>query len=104
MKACCVYSTSGATPMGVMETLNIDMELTQPATKRQKTASGSSSRIRFDGMELHNKSNPAPKATRRSTRTTKANSKKEVGELFGQLVKEFQAMSRTCEEIVEAME
>jgi len=90
--------------MGVMETLDIDTEPAQPATKHQKTASGSSSRVRFDGVELHDKSNPAPKATRRSTRTTKANSKKEVGELFGQLAKEFQAMSRTCEEIAEAME
>lgn len=87
-----------------MDPIDVDTETAPPAAKRQKTASGSSSRVRFDGVEVNNKSNPAPKATRRSTRAAKANSKSDVGELFGQLAKEFQAMSKTCEKIAEAMD
>jgi hypothetical protein len=90
--------------MGMMDTLDIDAEAAQPVPKLQKTASASSSRIRFDGVELHDKSNPTPKTTRRSTRSTKANSKKDVGELFGQLAKEYQAISKICEEISDAID
>jgi hypothetical protein len=94
-----------------MDVLDIDAEPAQPPAKRQKTGVASSSRVQFDGVELHNQSNPTPKATRRLTRSAKANSKKDVGQLFGKLSKEFQlmsktyeGMSKTCEDIAEAFE
>jgi hypothetical protein len=88
-----------------MDVLDVDAEPAQPPPKRLKTAGSSSSRgIRFDGVELYEQSNPTPKPTRRSTRSAKANSKKDVGQLFGQLAKEFQVISKTCEEIAEAMD
>jgi mevalonate pyrophosphate decarboxylase len=82
--------------------MEVDMEPQQVA-KRQKNASGSSSRVRFDGVELADKSSNTPKATRRSARSSKANSKKDVGELFSQLAREYQAISKTCEEIADAV-
>lgn len=88
----------------MMDIFDVDAQPPQPPSKRQKTASGSSSRVRFDAVEIQERPNPAPKATRRSTRSAKVNSKKEAGELFGQLAKEFQAISKTCEKLSEALE
>ena len=87
-----------------MDILDVDAQPTQPPLKHQKTASGSSSRVRFDAVEIREKSNPTPKAIRRSTRSAKGNSKKDARELFGQLAKEFQAISKTCEKLSEALE
>jgi len=99
-----VDSTASANPIGMMDILNVDVQPAQPPAKRQKTTSDSSSHVRFDAVEIQEKSNPTPKATRWATRSTKVNSKKEAGELFGQLAKEFQAISKTCEKISEALE
>ena len=88
-----------------MDVLDVDTEPAQPPPKHLKTAGSSSSRgVRFDGGELYEQSNLTPKPTRRSTQSAKANSKKDVGQLFGQLAKEFQVILKTCEEIVEAMD
>ena len=73
----------------------LEMDPSVYPSKRGKTASGSS--VQFDGVVL-------PKGTRRSTRSTKANSKKEVNELFKRLGQEFSAISKTCAEIAEAFE
>jgi hypothetical protein len=45
-----------------------------------------------------------PKATRKSTRATKANSKKNANELFVHLGQEFAAVAKTCEELAEVFD
>jgi hypothetical protein len=98
------YSTTSANPIGLMDVVDVDMEPSQPVGKRLKSAASSSSRVRFDGVEVQGKSTPPPKSIRRSARSAKANSKKDVGELFGQLAKEYQAISKTCQEIADNIE
>jgi hypothetical protein len=56
---------------------------------------------RFDGVVLT--PNP-PQASRYSTRAAKVNSKKDVSELFQRLGQEFQAVTKTLEEIAGALE
>jgi len=91
-----VYLTTDANPTGIIEPID-DADATQPRGKRVKTTSASSSNIRFDGVAI-------PKATRKSTRATKANSKKDVNELFARLTKEFATVSKTCKEISETVD
>ena len=94
------YSTTDASAIGSIEsTAGFDLDPPQPAGKHQKSASGSSSQVRFDGVAV-----PLARATRRSVRTTKANSKKDIHELFKRLGQEFGAVAKTCEEIAEAFE
>ena len=89
------YSTTDANPIGVIEPINdADTDPVQPAGKRAKTASASTSHVRFDGVAV-------PKATRKSTRVPKASSKKE---LFARLGKEFASISKTCEELSETLD
>jgi len=76
---------------------NAVVEITQPSGKRVKTASGSSSQVRFEGITI-------PKGTRKSARTTKANSKKDASELLARLGREFGAIAKTCEELSESMD
>jgi hypothetical protein len=92
------YSTTDANPIGILEPVDdADADSTQPVGKRAKTASAGTSRVRFDGVAI-------PKATRKSTRTTKANSKKDANELFARLGQEFAAVAKTCEELAEAFD
>ena len=94
------YSTTDASAIGSIEsTAGFDLDPPQPAGKRQKLAAGSSSQVRFDGVAV-----PPARVTRRSARTTKANSKKEIHELFEWLGQEFGVVTKTCEEIAEAFE
>lgn len=86
------YSTTDANPIGVLEPLeDADADAAQPAGKRAKTATASSSRVRFDGVAI-------PKPTRKSTRATKTISKKE---LFARLSQEYATISKTYEELSE---
>jgi hypothetical protein len=87
-----------------MDVVDVNMEPAQPVRKQLKSASASSSHICFDGVEVQGKSTSPPKATRKSARSAKANSKKDVGELFTQLSKEFQAISKMCEEIADMID
>ena len=96
-----VFSTTDARPIGQMESIDV---FTQGSSKRQKLASGGSSHVRFDGVLLNKPPHPAPRATRKSTRAAKANSKKGIRELFERLGEEFQAVAKTCEEISEALD
>ena len=94
------YLSVDANPIGILEPIDVDVDtFPQPVRKRAKPASGSSSNPRFDGVVL-------TKPTRKSTRTAKANSKKEAGvsELFRRLVQEHGAIARTYEEIADAMD
>jgi len=92
------YSTTDANPIGVIKPIDdADADAAQPLSKRVKTTSASSSHVRFDGVAV-------PKPTRKSTRATKANSKKDVNELFARLAKEFAAVSKTCKEISETLD
>ena len=89
------YSTTDANPIGLIEPIDdADADFAQPLGKRAKTASAGSSHVRFDGVHI-------PRPTRKSTRATKANSKKE---LFARLGKEFSAIAKTCEEISGALD
>jgi hypothetical protein len=86
------YSTTDANPIGVIEPVeDADADATQPAGKRAKTASAGSSRVRFDGVSI-------PRPTRKSTRTTKTSSKKE---LFARLSQEYATIAKTYEELSE---
>jgi hypothetical protein len=90
------YSTKDAHPIGSLEPVedadaDADADTAQPAGKRAKTAAASSSRVRFDGVAI-------PKPTRKSTRTAKTNSKKE---LFARLSQEYATIAKTYEELSE---
>ena len=88
------YSTKDANPIGILEPVedaDADADTAQPAGKRAKTAAASSSRVRFDGVAI-------PKPTRKSTRTAKTNSKKE---LFARLSQEYATIAKTYEELSE---
>jgi hypothetical protein len=84
-----------------MDVVDVDMEPALPVGKRLKSSSVGSARVRFDGVEVQSKPTPPPMATRRSARSAKATPKKDVGDLFAQLAKEYQAISKTCEEIAD---
>jgi len=73
------------------------IKITQPSGKHVKTASGSSSQVQFEGIMI-------PKGMRKSARTTKANSKKDISELLAWLGQEFGAIAKTCEEISESID
>jgi hypothetical protein len=94
------YSPTDAKPIGNIDPVNIDFNPPPPVIKRQKVAAKSTGRIRFDGVAV-DKPSPATRATRRSTRATKANPKKE---LFEKLGRELRALGQTCEEIAEAFD
>jgi hypothetical protein len=93
-----MYSTSDANPIGQIGPIIFDLSPSQPAAKCQKV-SKMSARIRFNGVAVPDKPAPTMRATRMSTRATKANSKKD---LFGRLGQELQAIIKTIEEIAEA--
>ena len=70
----------------------------QGSSKRQITGS---SQVHFDSINLPpNVARP----TRRSTRTARVNTRKNVGELFQRLGREFQAVAKTYEEIAGAID
>jgi hypothetical protein len=95
-RKCKAYLMTDANPIGVIEPIN-DADAAQPRGKRVKTTSTSSSNVQFDGVAI-------PKATGKSTRATKANSKKDVNELFARLAKEFAAVTKMCKEISETVD
>ena len=95
-----MYSSVDANPISILEPMDVDVDASsQPIGKHAKPAAGSSSNPRFDGIVL-------TKPTRKSVRTAKASSKKEVGmsELFRCLAQEHGAVARTYEEIADAMD
>ena len=96
-----VYSTAGAHPIGRIDAFEGDFDTAPGSSKRQKMASGASAQVRFDGVVVPN--NQCTRTTRKSTRTTKATSKKDVNGLFAHLGQEFQAIAKTCEDIMEAL-
>ena len=93
-------STTDVSSIGRTQTVSVDFGPAQPSEKRYKAASGGPSRVRFDSITVL----PASRATRNSTRAAKANSKKDIHELFERLGHEFGAVARTCEEIYETFE
>ena len=98
-----VYSTTNVNSIGRIETTTADFDPVQGSSKRQKTGSTGSAQVRFDSVMIPKSLPPAPKATRRSTRGTKANSKKGVSELFERLGQEIHAVAKTCEDLAEAI-
>jgi len=87
-----VYSTMDTNSISSIEPIeDTDADATQPAKKRAKTASASSSRVRFNGVAI-------AKPTRKSTCTNKPISKKE---LFARLSQEYATISKMYEELSE---
>ena len=93
-------STTDISAIGHTQTVSVALDPARPSGKRHKAAFGGPSRVRFDGITVP----PAPKATRNCTRAAKANSKKDIHELFDRLGQEFGAVGKTCEEIAESFE
>jgi hypothetical protein len=90
--------TTDANPIGIIKPIDdANANAAQPVRKRPKTTATSASRVQFDGVSI-------PKATRKSTHTAKANSKKDANELFACLGQEFAAVAQTCEELAEAFD
>jgi hypothetical protein len=81
--------------------VDYEIDTAQPSGKRHKSSSGTS-QVRFDGVMVP-PAPPAPpaRATRKSTRTAKANGKKDMRELFERLGQELGAAAKTCEDISE---
>jgi len=99
------YSTTDASSIGRIKILDSYIDTTQPSGKRQKSSSGTS-QVRFDGIVV-----PPGRATRKSTRTAKANGKKDLRELFEHLGKELgaaakahEAASKICDDISELVD
>ena len=89
------YSTTNTNPIGIIEPINdANANPIQPASKRAKTTSASTSHVQFDRVAI-------PKATRKLICIPKASSKKE---LFARLGKEFTSISKTCEELSETLD
>ena len=95
-----MYSTTDSTPIGTIDPPDIDFTPPQPDGKRQRVAAKATSRVRFDGVAVPNKPPAATRATRKSTRATKPNTK----ELFVRLGQELQNVVKTVEEIAEALD
>ena len=74
------YSTTDASTIGRIEILGPEIDTAQPSGKRHKASSGTS-QTRFDGIMVPPGPTPPPaRATRKSTRTAKANLKKDMRE------------------------
>jgi hypothetical protein len=67
-------------------------------------AAGETAVVRFNAMTASNNPHTAPRLTRNSARSAKANTKKNVSELLERLGREFQAIAKTCEGIAEAID
>jgi hypothetical protein len=93
-------STTDVSAIRHTQTVSVALNPTRPSGKRHKAAFGGPSQVRFNGITVP----PTPKATRNSTRATKANLKKDIHKLFEQLGQEFRAVGKTCEEIAESFE
>ncbi|KIM78016.1 hypothetical protein PILCRDRAFT_11473 [Piloderma croceum F 1598] len=91
-RKCKVYSTTDANPISTIKPVeDADTDVAQPTGKRAKTASISSSRVRFDGVAI-------VKPMRKSARTTKTTSKKE---LFARLCQEYATIAKMYKELSE---
>jgi hypothetical protein len=77
-----------------MDAVDVSFDPPPQLTKQQKTAAGSSSHVRFDGVSV----SPVQRITRKSVWSVKVSSKKE---LFKQLGQQFHALGKTCEDIAE---
>jgi hypothetical protein len=87
-----LYSTDGSNPIGTID--DFDDTIIQVGGKRGKAVSGSTSQARSEVAT-------GQKPPRRSTRGAKANSKKDIGELFRRLGQEF---AKTCDEIADSIQ
>ena len=105
------YSTTDASSIGRIKILDSYIDTTQPSGKRQKSSSGTS-QVQFDGIVVPpGPTAPPGRATRKSTRTAKANRKKDLREFFEHLGKELgaaakahKAASKICKDIAELMD
>ena len=81
--------------------MDYEIDTAQPSGKWHKSSSGTS-QVQFDSVMVP-PAPPAPpaRATRKSTRTAKANGKKDMRELFEHLGQELGAAAKTCEDISE---
>ena len=106
-----MYSTTDASSIGRIEILGSDVDTAQPSGKRHKSSSGTS-QVQFDGIVVPpGPTAPPSRATRKSTRTAKANRKKDLRELFEHLGKELgaaakahEASSKICDDISELVD
>jgi hypothetical protein len=100
-----LYSITDGAPIGCLNTTNLKLNFDLVLNgKRQKTTSVGSSQVRFDGVVLRDNAEPNPRVTRKSTMSAKASSKKSTHELFEWLGQEFWAVTKTCEDIAEALD
>jgi len=100
-----IYSTTDANAIGDMDPIDVDFAPPQAIGKRNKTVASGSAHVEFDGIMLPPKQQPPGRPTRKSSRVSKATSKKNTrSELFTRLAQEFRALASTCEEIGEVLE
>ena len=110
-RKCKAYLTTDASSIGRIEILGSDIDTAQPSGKHHKSSSGTS-QVRFDGIVVPpGPTAPPGRATRKSTRTAKANGKKDLRELFEHLGKELgaaakahEAASKICDDISELVD
>jgi len=89
-----VYSTTDAKPVGRINSIIMDLDPT-PNGKCQKTNLGVV-QVCFDGVEVPDK---PTRTTRNSSRSAKAMPKKDMGEIFGRLAQELQAVADMYDEL-----
>ena len=98
------YSTTDASSIRCIEISGPNINTAQPSGKHHKASSGTS-QTRFDGIMVPPGPTPPPaRATRKSTRTAKANSKKDMCELFEHLGQELSMAAKAHEAAVKAHE
>ena len=78
-----VYSTIDATSIGNINSVELDFNPTPTTAKRQRTGFNQ----------------PAPRATRKSTRSAKGQPRREVADMFERLAQEFRMIAKTLDEI-----
>jgi len=100
-----IYSTTDANAIGQMDPIDVDFDPPKMLGKCQRMVSSSPSGVPIDGTAPTPKPQPSAHLTRKSTRVTKAASKKDMTlDLFAWLRQEFHVLARTCEELAEALE
>jgi len=93
-KKCKEYCTN---TVGTINMIDTDFYFASPVGKSTKTTSSSSTPVQFESIIIL-------KATRKSTCSTKDDSRQDINKLFRWLRQEFSVVAKTCEEISQVVE
>lgn len=93
--------TTSTDPIGDIDPVNVSFDPPPRGGKCQKTATSSSSRVRFDSVSIPVKPPPAARTTRKFVWVAKAISKKDM---YARLAEEYWALAKTFKELAELVD